>query len=591
MNKTKIHYPWLDAMCNFKSLDWRGLALFGMAVANLLFMHYYSLLTLVFENNPGAGYVKNLLGCVIDSAIVLFLWWILTWGRTRVALLLTFLTTAILSFCDVLYSRFFGGYLPKRALTQVGNLADSYVVDSIISGLRLTDAFYILIFVGFIYLYRQWNYKLQGKRLFVSIGILTGGVIVGHLLMMFVLVGAGKNQGMADAYGEMLLNGGESKTKPNLFMFKAGFTRRLILCWEDYVQHNIRLNQSQIAEIERYYKDNSQRTTSRNPIKGRNIIFILVESYLAISSDLFVDGKEITPYLNKLKHDADCYFNGRLSPNTRYGESADGQFIYMTGLLPLLSDITVEYAQHCDMKGLPKLLKEQCGIKETHIIVPTAPTFWLQDRMNLVYGIDKTYSRADIAPTQDVNEAITDEQIFQFAADIDTHTEEPFFSLLLTITMHGPYNHIIDHGFVIEDKQLPQNYKNYLINCHYFDSQLEQYIEALKSAGKYENSLIVITSDHEAHSYALGMSNKISTDLPLYIIHGDIDTDTAWQGKCNQLDVYTTLVDLLGQTNYRGLGHTLLGSTYTNSVTPKAVEISDWIIRGNYWGNNNKLTK
>lgn len=45
-----------------KSLDWRGLILFGMSVTNLLFMHYYSLLTLVFENNPGAGYVKNLLG-------------------------------------------------------------------------------------------------------------------------------------------------------------------------------------------------------------------------------------------------------------------------------------------------------------------------------------------------------------------------------------------------------------------------------------------------------------------------------------------------------------------------------------------------
>lgn len=158
-----------------KLFDWRGLTLFGMAVANLLFMHYYSLLTLVFENNPGAGYVKNLLGCVIDVTVVLFLWWILTLGRIRIALLLTFLTTAILSFCDVLYSRFFGGYLHKRALMQVGNLTDSYVVDSIISGLRMTDVIFIFMFIGFIYVYRLWNHKLQNKRIFVSIGILYGG--------------------------------------------------------------------------------------------------------------------------------------------------------------------------------------------------------------------------------------------------------------------------------------------------------------------------------------------------------------------------------------------------------------------------------
>lgn len=219
--------------------------------------------------------------------------------------------------------------------------------------------------------------------------------------MMLLLIGAGKNENMADAYQEMRLNGYESKTKPNLFMFKAGFTRRFVLCWEDYVQKTIQLSQSQITEIDRYCKDNSQRTTSRKPIKGHNVIFILVESYLAASSDLVVNGKEITPYLNKLKREANCYFNGHLCPNTRYGESADGQFIYMTGLLPLQADITVEYAQYCNMEGLPKLLKDQCGIKETHIIVPTASTFWLQDKMNLVYGIDKTYSRADIVPSQD----------------------------------------------------------------------------------------------------------------------------------------------------------------------------------------------
>lgn len=55
---------------------------------------------------------------------------------------------------------------------------------------------------------------------------------------------------------------------------------------------------------------------------------------------------------------------------------------------------------------------------------------------------------------------------------------------------------------------------------------------------------------------------------------------------CNQLDVYTTILDLLDiEPEWKGLGHTLLQSEYSNSMTNEARRLSEWIIEGNYFSN------
>ena len=55
---------------------------------------------------------------------------------------------------------------------------------------------------------------------------------------------------------------------------------------------------------------------------------------------------------------------------------------------------------------------------------------------------------------------------------------------------------------------------------------------------------------------------------------------------CNQLDVYTTILDLLDiKPEWKGIGHTLLQSEYSNSMTNEASRLSEWIIEGNYFSN------
>ena len=103
----------------------------------------------------------------------------------------------------------------------------------------------------------------------------------------------------------------------------------------------------------------------------------------------------------------------------------------------------------------------------------------------------------------------------------------------------------------------------------------------MKKIGLYENSLIVITADHPVHNYEFGGTNK---DIPLYLINTGIMPEKIHQGECNQIDVYTTLLDLLGcKSEWCGLGQSLLSPTYNNVITPQKWDVSEWIIRSDYF--------
>jgi len=362
-------------------------------------------------------------------------------------------------------------------------------------------------------------------------------------------------------------------------LFRSVFIDNLVICSEGF-----QLSSAQIQAIEEESINNNNRIAGKTVDDGiKNVIFILVESYLSVTSDLKIDGKEITPNLNALKRDSNVYYNGHVLPNAKIGKSSDGQLIYMTGLLPLRSEVTVSRAKNDSLVGLPDLLLKQGFVNYTQILVPTSPSLWEQNPMNKAYNIGVMYSKNDYDDNQD-GEDLTDGDIFEFARKLDAKMPSSSFSLLLTLSMHEPFDECVQHGFQLNDNSLPKRYKNYLITTHYFDEQIGKYIEHLKADGLYENSLIVIASDHEPHLNNMDVEGIVSNELPLYIINGGFDKNLAWSGSCNQLDVYTTLLDIMGiESDWRGFGHTLLDPHYSNSVTDKIWQLSEWIINGDYF--------
>jgi lipoteichoic acid synthase len=573
--------------CLRKSLNVRFLLLFGLSIVNLLFMHYQLALTVEFEYPFKLdALMSNVLACLLDVSFFFLLGMLILVGRVKQSLLFTFVCTMLLSFCNVLYSRFFAHYLPNLALTQVGNLNDGEVIQSIMAGFRAVDLCYVLLALLFGWLYCRFDRKALKVRYLRTLG-LVWGVLLTVIAAFIVVLWLFRDPSFEVSYTRFSPIRVQFNQAPNNMLFRSGFVRRAIVCHEDFFRRNMVLDEAQVAEIEQAYTDYSERTTASTIGTAKpNLIFIIVESYLSLTSDLKVDGKEITPFLNRLKRDSTVYYNGQVQPNINIGESSDGQFIYMTGVLPLKSEITVNVMKGKTVPGLPKVLKAQHLISHSHAIVPTSPTFWEQDAMCEIYGIERLYSKFDAGAALQGNKDLTDEQIFQMASRVDCQTQSPFFSLILTMSMHNPYDKCVEHDFTLTDETLTPEYRNYLIDCHYFDMQIEKYINALKQHGVYDNSIIVITADHHAHPSLLQMDeSSVSNQLPLYIINGGFSKSQVWTGPCNQLDVYTTLLDMYGiRKAWRGFGHTLLNPDYKNSVTEKVQTLSDWMIWSDYFG-------
>lgn len=255
----------------------------------------------------------------------------------------------------------------------------------------------------------------------------------------------------------------------------------------------------------------------------------------------------------------------------------------MTGLLPLRSEITVTKAKYAELSGLPKVLKQEEMIKEAQMIIPTLPSMWEQESMCKRYGVDHLYSSANYQNGKFWY--LSDQQVFEYALKNNMTAKQPFLSVILTMTMHQPYNKPMDPEFIVTDKSLTEEYRNYLSRCHYTDRQIRWYLNQLKDNKLYNNSIIVIVADHHAHASLFNMKETgISSDIPLYIINGNINQTTGWQGRCNQLDVYTTILDILGvKWEWKGMGHTLINNKYNNSIKDQSWIISEQIILGNFF--------
>lgn len=576
-------------MVNFKQhFNGSFLALFLMSVVNLLFLHYSFHSTIGLEIPLfTTSLIDNFAATLIDITVIVGILWLITLNRLKLSLVLTFIITLIWSFCNVFYSRFFLQYLSWSSIEQADNLTDSIVIDSMMAGFKWSDLYYPLICVIFFWFFirnRKHDFKTKSLRTIACLWTCTFCLaLVSHSLYFFH-----PTKGFLQELSHTAFTPKKFDSMwPNWTVFHKGFIRKMFI-EHHFGNNNLNLTPEQEAEIKETYSDHRLRVTKRTaPEQVKNIIFILVESYLSATSDLFVDGKEITPNLNRLRHDSTVYFNPHMQPNVAIGESSDGQFIYMAGLLPLHSEITVGRAKKNEIIGLPELLKKKYPEANSMTILPTSPTIWDQLAMTEAYGFDYLYSVIEYPKEfSDLGEedCLNDEQVLKYAARKDKTIRKPFCSLVLTMSMHRPFVRFVEHGFTVTDKDLPQEYKNYLINCHYTDIQIGKYLDSLKENGLYDNSLIVIVADHDAHPEEMKMSGKISREIPIYIINGGFNPSTAWDGACNQLDVFTTLVDIMGiDSEWRGLGHTLLNKNYQNSVTEKIQEISDWIILGDYF--------
>lgn len=316
------------------------------------------------------------------------------------------------------------------------------------------------------------------------------------------------------------------------------------------------------------------KTGVSNPRKYENVIFIVVESLP--TSLLETDySDEVLPYFKSLiKEERNIFFSAESLIG--HGNSSDAHFIYLTGLLPLKTEpLVLNYSY----KDFPSLIKAfNSNSKE---IICEDKSLWSQNITSRSYGFERLIDCVAPPGTKDQDSLI----LRKAGIEVD-NLESPFFMFVTTFSMHEPYgtNAVTEKPALKLPGNLGEKETAYLQNANHFDRSLKSFINALKSKGLYDNSLIIIAGDHQLREKESPERYR-DPHVPVLILNAEGKPED--KPNYTQIDVFPTILDLLGidyhyrDIPFRGLGTSIFSPTYI-PITDEDYRVSEMIIKSDY---------
>lgn len=516
--------------------------------------------------------VYYLIAALGDVALILLPYWFLK-GKWRATIWIPIIGFNIYWIANVIYFRTYSDLIPLSSLSLVDNV-DGVVADSIKNSFTIKDSVYpigVFILAVLWYKTRRDVFKARMPRSLKIWAIII--TLIWNLLTHIYREW--------DYYiGYQLVQPTEQKnlTKPQLILKSytnswGGFDGLVAKKWGLYtfgavphlilsVAHELKKSEpiteeekSKINLIISQNSDNSTTTHSsllRN--SDKNLIIIIVESLNSWVLDFEVDGKSVVPNLKDLMTSGDAIVATNLISQAGPGRSSDGQLLINTGLLPLRNEATVSRHSGNNFPSIAKAI----GNRPKFEVICEEKSLWRHGITSKKEGYDHIYDRND-ANALGLTSGPTEETMFQLAESVIAKTEQPFFCTLITLAMHGPYNAGPKWKSWISEVAPPNSLTTYLEATHYFDTELGKFIDYLKANGIFDNSVIVITSDHES-AVPDYKGSGVGT-VPFIALNAGLDTVITRSG--GQVDIYPTILKITGNTGYwwKGFGTSLLAES------------------------------
>lgn len=319
------------------------------------------------------------------------------------------------------------------------------------------------------------------------------------------------------------------------------------------------------------YTDNSYSADGR-----RNLVLIIVESLHTWPIGMQVDGREVTPVMNSLVAGDSVVYAPHVLFQTSHGHSSDAHFIYNTGLLPLRDGVV---AVHHGDGPYPTLAAALPGY-DCREIICTPGVNWNQNVTARTYGFDTLYTREHLAAPLKRQGNIDDAALMDYAGGLLPSLHQPFFLEMVTMTMHAPYTDgKLPPSWITASDTLNAEARGYLNCVHLTDSCIGVFINDLQRHGLAGNTVLAIVSDHTQlyRNRVMGISDydAVPDDWGIPLIIAGCDTTLRYDAVIGQVDVYPTLLDVMGANAYpwKGLGHSILRYPVAGAIQPRNMSV------------------
>ncbi|MCD8018036.1 MAG: LTA synthase family protein [Clostridiales bacterium] len=426
---------------------------------------------------------------ILTVLLLIALFAICSMGRGRTgkwAFYILYTLITVLMFADAAYSSYFGKYISVNQIYQIASLGQIAGDGDVIGAAVSPGCVFTLVdypFVIYLFNLRRKNKEsLEAMRLRRYIFY-----VAVHTLLLLAAACAWIYYG----FNPQNLR---SVQKVNHIEFFTYHTNDILV----NVVGKLKRGSADVEEIQETMEENVPQSSGdayAGVAEGMNLILIQVESLNDFVIGAEYNGQEVTPNLNALLEEDTLYFNHFYS-TTGVGNTCDAEFAALNGLYP--NDERECYRLYVDntFNGLPWLLRAQgYGAYAFHGYVKT---FWNREEAYKNQGFQHYYSEEELDVTEVSGFGLTDKELFRQAVDILKEKQQPFFSFMITLTNHIPYE--LDESLAtlrLKTEDEGSTFGRYLQTVRYTDEAIADLIQYLKDNDMYDNTMIVIYGDHQ----------------------------------------------------------------------------------------------
>lgn len=244
-------------------------------------------------------------------------------------------------------------------------------------------------------------------------------------------------------------------------------------------------------------------------LEGKNVIILQLESIQEFVINKAINGKEITPNLNKFLNENITFSNMNMQS---YSTTADSEFSTVTSLYPMENGMS--FARYYTNTYNTIFDNFNNAGYDTSYMHGNYAYFWNRGNVYSRFNLDHLELKEQFQDTsENINEYLSDELLYKQAVQKLSSYDKPFFTYIVSASSHTPFTleGLQDRTKVSIDvgKYKDTYFGNYLEAVNYADYAFGVFVEELKNAGLYNDTAILLFGDHNG----LGMYDEDMLDF------------------------------------------------------------------------------
>lgn len=465
----------------------------------LLFIIIIILKTILFYKNT-VFYGEDLWGYTVRQSfffilIAIFPTFLFRKPKNRFKYLIAVdIIISMLLFADELYYGYANNIL---SVMQAGNLQyTNEIIDAIPSLLKIRQVLYFIDFIFFVLLGIFNKIKFNTKKEIKKTPIIVCLIIIAISCTYYHLIPEA-----LDLVSGFIYSKNNSVKYGTIYGYHVVDCMSAIANKKDVVYGSYEELINKYNEFKKEQKEIFPMNNNFTGIaKGKNVIFIQLESVQNFVVNRQINGKEITPNLNKFLEE-NIKINNMHSAS--YTTTSDSEHSYITSTYPTENGEAFSKYYSNKYDDVYSNLKTE-GYYNIYAH-GNYDQFWNRRNVYSKLDIDKTYFKDDFQDRSEmIRTYLADELLYvQMVENLKNLPQEntPFCVSLIAASSHKPFDLegiqnkeqkvTIDLG-----KYEGTNLGNYLESINYMDYAFGILINKLKEANLYEDSVIIVFGDH-----------------------------------------------------------------------------------------------